>query len=548
MIMPNSSCGICVFLLCLLSALPAFANDEIPLCDFLSNPWLQKPVAAIRAAADSGDVDAILAMATVYDSGKFGTTDEIKAIPPDQTKVIQWYEKGVKLNDWRSQYNLGVCYYQGYGVEKNNAKAKELLELAANSGNEMAQHGMAVYYMNIEIGGKPWPSYKEGAKWHLLAAQGGNWYSQFAIGKLYEAGLGVVRDPIEALKWYLVSASNGHEPARVETKRLENTLTAKEVEAARSLAKTFVEGLAEKRGDSSSTAKAPILANTWTVLEWAAWILVAIIALGWIMGCRYHASHGGVNSITLTQTMFLCVLAAVFPFTGWNKLHIFWVAPAAFASVYVLMLIPGLKPIIGALAGLFGLLVCGKFLRNHVENEWPIPASGPESGQGSTATEPRTGMVKECASCGRSVRTVYGDLTSGNLICATCWKAFCMMVTADAGLILLPAVGARQVRGLIPAVEAVIEAGCGAMMAWEMVEKVAAAAAQPPEAAEAVAKALAANSALLAKGKVLELQPEDVGGTVAQVKALVKALEGPPTLTAATVAAAVKTATQMNAL
>jgi len=161
------------------------------------------------------------------------------------------------------------------------------------------------------------------------------------------------------------------------------------------------------------------------------------------------------------------------------------------------------------------------------------------------ATERRTGVVKDCASCGRRVRTMYGDLTSGKVICATCWKGFCTVLTGSAGLILLPVVGARHVVGLIPAVEAVIEAGCGAMMAWEMVEKAEVAEAQPQEAAEAVAKALAANAAMLAKGKMLAIQPEDVGGTVAQVKALVKALEGAPTLRAATVAAAVKSLAQV---
>ncbi|MEI8140855.1 MAG: trypsin-like peptidase domain-containing protein [bacterium] len=224
----------------LLCASLGLAKEEIPAGDFLSNPWLQKPLTAIMTAVNSGDTDAVLAMATIYDTGtKFGATAEIQDIKPDLTKAVQWYEKGAKLNDWRAQYNLAVLYYDGRGVAKNHSKAKELFHLAAESGDEMAQAGLGMLYLNIEIGGKPYPWYKDGAKWHLLAAQGGNWYSQYTIATLYEAGLGVVKDPVEALKWFLISASNGHEPALVQANRMERTLSPNQAETARAFAKAF---------------------------------------------------------------------------------------------------------------------------------------------------------------------------------------------------------------------------------------------------------------------------------------------------------------------
>jgi len=228
-------------LACLLCVSSVFGKDEIPAGAFLSNPWLQKPFKTILASANAGDVDAVLAMATIYDMGKkFGATAEIQEIPADLAKAVLWYEKGAEQNDWRAQYNLAVLYYDGRGVEANHVKAKDLFERAAESGQEMAQAGLGMYYMNVEIGGRPYPWYKEGAKCHLLAAQGGNWYSQYTVATLYEAGLGVVRDPVEALKWFLISASNGHRPALVEASRLENTLTPTAVETARALARAFI--------------------------------------------------------------------------------------------------------------------------------------------------------------------------------------------------------------------------------------------------------------------------------------------------------------------
>jgi len=137
-----------------------------------------------------------------------------------------------------------------------------------------------------------------------------------------------------------------------------------------------------------------ILADTWTALQWGAWVLVVIAALGWAWGCRGDASQGGVNSITLTQAMFLCALAAVFPFTGWNKLHILWAAPAAIFSVYVLILIPGLNRLLGALTGLFGLFICGKALRNRLEAESPTIPLRPETGQGTHASQSARGTCQ----------------------------------------------------------------------------------------------------------------------------------------------------------
>ena len=216
------------------------AKDQIPLLDNLSNPWLDKPFREIAKAADGGTVDAQLAMATIYGGFILEKTRGLGAPEKDEKKAVVWYEKAAKQNDWRAQYNLAVHYYQGFGVEVDHAKAKELFELAAKSGEETTQAGLGMYYLNVEIGGKPYPWYKEGAKWHLLAAQGGNWYSQYTVATLYEAGLGVVRDPVEALKWFLISASNGHEPALVQANRLESTLTPRGVEIARAFAKAFV--------------------------------------------------------------------------------------------------------------------------------------------------------------------------------------------------------------------------------------------------------------------------------------------------------------------
>jgi hypothetical protein len=46
---------------------------------------------------------------------------------------------GSKLNDSRSHINLGFCYQEGKGIERNLMKAKNLYELADLQGNKRAQ-------------------------------------------------------------------------------------------------------------------------------------------------------------------------------------------------------------------------------------------------------------------------------------------------------------------------------------------------------------------------------------------------------------------------
>lgn len=49
-----------------------------------------------------------------------------------------------------AQYNLGVMYYKGEGVQKNNAKAVEWFKQAAKQGHTKSQYNLDVMYSNGE--------------------------------------------------------------------------------------------------------------------------------------------------------------------------------------------------------------------------------------------------------------------------------------------------------------------------------------------------------------------------------------------------------------
>jgi S1-C subfamily serine protease len=171
----------------------------------------------------------------------------------DPEKASFWYRKAAEKGDAFAQNNLSVLLYYGRGVKTNKEEAIKWLTTSAEQGETTAQANLALHFMQIEIGGVAYPRYEDAAKWYLRAAEGGDWYSQYDIGRAYESGLGVVRDRVEALKWYYLSASHGRELAKLAADKLESILARNQIAEAEFRAKSFT---ARKRetGDSHSSS------------------------------------------------------------------------------------------------------------------------------------------------------------------------------------------------------------------------------------------------------------------------------------------------------
>ena len=57
-------------------------------------------------------------------------------------KAVEWYTKAAEQGNAVAQYNLGVCYNFGKGVEKDLQKAIEWYTKAAEQGDEDAQEAL----------------------------------------------------------------------------------------------------------------------------------------------------------------------------------------------------------------------------------------------------------------------------------------------------------------------------------------------------------------------------------------------------------------------
>ncbi len=102
----------------------------------------------------------------------------------------------------------GVWAYK----KSNYALALELLKPIAEEGNTTAQGLLGRMYLRGGVG--VLQDYQEAVKWHCLAAEQGDKYSQHSLGCAYYYGVGVTQDYQEAAKWYRLAAEQGHAVAQ----------------------------------------------------------------------------------------------------------------------------------------------------------------------------------------------------------------------------------------------------------------------------------------------------------------------------------------------
>ena len=59
---------------------------------------------------------------------------------------MKWYRKAAEQGFAEAQYNLGVCYYHGLGVEPDYSEAVKWWRQAAEQGHAEAQNNLGDCY------------------------------------------------------------------------------------------------------------------------------------------------------------------------------------------------------------------------------------------------------------------------------------------------------------------------------------------------------------------------------------------------------------------
>lgn len=182
-----------------------------------------------KPIADQGWPGAQFNLGVMYAKGQ--------GVQKSYKEALKWYLLAAKQGNASAQSNLGNMYEKGQGTAQDYNEALKWYNLAANQGHGMAQTNLGnMYYSGKGVE----QDYKEALKWYLLAAENGRSKAQFKIGVLYAQGEGVSQDYIKAHKWFNISGANGNELGRNKRNSLEKLMTARQISKAQKLARKWL--------------------------------------------------------------------------------------------------------------------------------------------------------------------------------------------------------------------------------------------------------------------------------------------------------------------
>ena len=117
------------------------------------------------------------------------------------------------------------------------ATAERLYRSLAEQGRASAQHFLGKMYENGEgVARNP----VEAAKWYRLAAEQGHSGAQLYLGTLYYLGEGVPRDYVQAYMWFTLSEASGSGEFAVQSRaKVQEKMSSSQVAEAERRARAF---------------------------------------------------------------------------------------------------------------------------------------------------------------------------------------------------------------------------------------------------------------------------------------------------------------------
>jgi hypothetical protein len=185
-------------------------------------------VTDVRQLAEKGDPSAQYNLGVMYHNGRGVEKDEVEA--------FKWYQKAAEQGDADAQNNLGVMYANGRGVEKDEVEAVKWYQKAAEQGDAAAQTNLGVMY---EDGSGVEKDEVEAVKWYQKAAEQGYALAQYNLGLMYAKGSGVERNFYFAYAWLIIAEVNGADTEKIKS-ILEEEMTPEQIAKAQELTKEVV--------------------------------------------------------------------------------------------------------------------------------------------------------------------------------------------------------------------------------------------------------------------------------------------------------------------
>ncbi len=100
-------------------------------------------IKTLRSSALAGDEAAQVELGNAY---FFGGNNEI---PKDYALAVTWYKKAAKQGNKSASFNVGLCYDQGYGVEKDYKQALKYYLIAQDDSMPQVYQNIAIIYQDL---------------------------------------------------------------------------------------------------------------------------------------------------------------------------------------------------------------------------------------------------------------------------------------------------------------------------------------------------------------------------------------------------------------
>ena len=129
-------------------------------------------------------------------------------------RALYWFQKAAtEGSSARAYYNLGILYLNGQGVKQDYEQARRYFQSGAKLGDSSAQTNLAYLY---DRGlGAPQDS-KLAFQWYSKAASAGNPLAQHNLGDMYLRGEGVQQNDATALAWFEKAAAQRQTGAEIK--------------------------------------------------------------------------------------------------------------------------------------------------------------------------------------------------------------------------------------------------------------------------------------------------------------------------------------------
>lgn len=179
---------------------------------------IEASMAQATAAVERSDYEAALAIwGPLAHAGVPRAQNNVGAcfaegmgVERDPALALRWLTLSADNGDPVGQRNLAAFHFKGDGIEQSDAEALRLYRLAAEQDDAPAQDMLS--WMLLEKGQQA--DQAEALRWARVAAQAGIATSMTRLGMMYHDALGVERDAALAAHWWQLGAKAGDADAQ----------------------------------------------------------------------------------------------------------------------------------------------------------------------------------------------------------------------------------------------------------------------------------------------------------------------------------------------